>query len=185
MSRRLRLRSLTRLLRNRDGATAIEFALIAPVMILLYFGLVEFSQGFMAQRRASHAASVVSDLVAQSERTNRAGINAIYAVGGLIMRPFPAAELSIRTTSISVDARGVATIEWSHGNGKALSPLQRGSRVTDLPPDVVEKEQTVIMGETQYIYRSPFAAVLPKPVTLSRRYFLRPRTVDRVVCTDC
>src|SRR5690606_13961191 len=89
MSRRLRLRSLARLLRNRDGATAIEVALIAPVMILLYFGLVEFSQGFMAQRRASHAASVVSDLVAQSERTNRAGIDAIYAVGGLIMRPFP------------------------------------------------------------------------------------------------
>jgi len=128
MNRRLRLRPLRRLPANRDGATAIEFALIAPVMILLYFGLLEFSQGFMAQRRASHAASVVSDLVAQSERTNRAGIDAIYAVGGLIMRPFPAAELSIRTTSISVDARGVATIEWSHGNGKALSPLQRRSR---------------------------------------------------------
>ena len=182
MSQRLHLRPLPRLPGNREGATAIEFALIAPVMILLYFGLVEFSQGFMAQRRASHAASVVSDLVAQSERINRAGINAIYDVGNLIMRPFPAAELSIRTSSISVDANGVATVEWSHGNGKALSPLQR---VADLPPDVVEKEQTVIMGETQYIYRSPFAAVLPKPITLSRRYFLRPRTVDRVVCTDC
>lgn len=182
MSQRLHLRPLRRLPGNREGATAIEFALIAPVMILLYFGLVEFSQGFMAQRRASHAASVVSDLVAQSERINRAGINAIYDVGNLIMHPFPAAELSIRTSSISVDANGVATVEWSHGNGKALPPLQR---VADLPPDVVEKEQTVIMGETQYIYRSPFAAVLPKPITLSRRYFLRPRTVDRVVCTDC
>src|SRR5690606_3194987 len=121
MNRRLRLRPARRLPGDRDGATAIEIALIAPVMILLYFGLVEFSQSFMAQRRASHAASVVSDLVAQSERINRAGIDAIYAVGGLIMRPFPAAELSIRTTSISVDARGVATIEWSHGNGKARS----------------------------------------------------------------
>ena len=185
MSRRLHFRAMRRLPGNRDGATAVEFALIAPVMILLYFGLVEFSQGFMAQRRASHAASVVSDLIAQSERTNRAGINAIYAVGGLIMRPFPVADLSIRTTSIAIDARGVATVEWSHGNGKSLAPLQKGNLVTDLPPDVAEREQTVIMGETQYIYRSPFAAVLPRPVTLSRRYFLRPRTVDRVVCSDC
>ena len=185
MSRRPRFRPLRRLPRDQGGATAIEFALIAPVMILLYFGLVEFSQGFMAQRRASHAASVVSDLIAQGERTNRAGLNAVFAVGGLIMRPFPASELSVRASSIAIDANGKATVEWSHGNGKALSPLGRGKPVADLPPDVAEKEQTVIMGETQYVYKSPFAAVLPQPITLSRRYFLRPRTVDRVVCTDC
>ncbi len=185
MSRRPRFTPLRRLPRDQGGATAIEFALIAPIMILLYFGLVEFSQGFMAQRRASHAASVVSDLIAQSEQTSRAGIDAVFAVGGLIMRPFPASELSVRASSIAVDANGKATVEWSHGNGKALAPLQRDDPITDLPSDVVEKEQTIIMGETEYVYQSPFAAVLPKPVTLSRRYFLRPRTVDRVVCTDC
>ena len=54
MSRRLR--SLRRLPDNRDGATAIEFALIAPVMILLYLGLVEFSQGMFAAD-SSHTAT--------------------------------------------------------------------------------------------------------------------------------
>lgn len=183
---------LGRLLRDRRGVSAVEFALIAPVMIVIYFGLIEFCQGYMAERRAGHAASIVADLVAQSGGTSRLDLDRTFAIGDTIMRPFTAAPLSIRVSSVIVDARGVATIQWSRakasqapGQGDALPARAPGSILADLPPGLIENGQTLILGETQYGYQSAFAQALPDGVTFKRSYYLRPRTADRILCPDC
>ena len=174
-----------RLLRDQRGVSAIEFALIAPIMILIYFGLVEFSQGFMAERRSSHAASIVADLVAQSSQTSKKDLDSIFQVGDVVMKPFAASGLSIIVSSVTVDSRGVATVEWSHANGRNLPPRAPRSRVADLPPDLITAGETVILGETEYRYTSAAAQVLPDGAVFERRYFLLPRSTERVACTDC
>lgn len=40
---------------NREGASAIEFALIAPLMILFTFGLVELGRMMLVKQTATHA----------------------------------------------------------------------------------------------------------------------------------
>lgn len=174
-----------RLLRDRRGVSAVEFALIAPVMILIYFGLVEFCQGYMAERRSGHAASMVADLVAQSGGTSRLDLDRTFVIGDTIMRPFSAAPLSIRVSSVTVDARGVATVEWSRANNRNLPRRDPRSLVPDLPPGLIEAGQTLILGETEYGYRSVFGQVIPNGVTFRRSYYLRPRTTDRITCPDC
>ena len=61
---------LKHLIKDRRGAAAVEFAFIAPVMILMYYGLAELTQAMMADRRASHVASAIGDLVAQDTAIN-------------------------------------------------------------------------------------------------------------------
>lgn len=193
MRRAANIRPLRRLLQDRRGISAVEFALIAPVMITIYFGLIVFSQGYMAERRASHVASMVADLVAQSGGTNIEDLNGVFAIGDMIMRPFSAEPLSIRVSSVTVDARGVATVEWSRAKSakdakgadilKAHNP---GDPITDLPPDLITDGQTVILGETNYGYRLFIpGVVLPENIAFKRNYYLRPRTTERIVCTDC
>ena len=192
MRRAVKVGLLKRLLRDRRGVSAIEFALIAPVMITIYFGLIEFSQGYMAERRASHVASMVADLVAQSGGTNISDLESTFQIGDMIMRPFSAETLSIRVSSVTVDARGVATVEWSHAKSakdadgadilKAHNP---GDPITDLPPDLITDGQTVILGETNYGYASAFGQMIPGGIAFQRNYYLRPRTTDRIACTDC
>ena len=58
-----RLRNRLRLPRNEDGSVAVEFAFIAPVLIIMYFGLFQISMVIMEDRRVSHSASVLGDLV--------------------------------------------------------------------------------------------------------------------------
>jgi Flp pilus assembly protein TadG len=192
MRRAANIRPLRRLLRDRRGVSAVEFALIAPVMITIYFGLIEFSQGYMAERRASHVASMVADLVAQSGGTNIEDLNGVFAIGDMIMRPFSAETLSIRVSSVTVDARGVATVEWSRAKSAkdakgadTLPARGRGSPVADLPPDLITDGQTVILGETNYGYASAFGQMIPGGIAFQRNYYLRPRTTDRIACTDC
>ena len=192
MRRAVKVGLLKRLLRDRRGVSAIEFALIAPVMITIYFGLIEFSQGYMAERRASHVASMVADLVAQSGGTNIKDLESTFLIGDMIMRPFSSETLSIRVSSVTVDARGVATVEWSRAKsakdakGADILPARgRGSPVADLPPDLITDGQTVILGETNYGYVSAFGQMIPGGIAFQRNYYLRPRTTDRIACTDC
>ncbi len=105
---------LRRLLRDRRGVSAVEFALIAPVMLIIYFGLVEFSQGYMAERRASHAASMVADLVAQSGGTNIRDLESTFQIGDMIMRPFSSTPLSSASR-----ASPWMRAAWPRSNGAA------------------------------------------------------------------
>ena len=47
----------------RDGVSAVEFALIAPVILFLYLATAEASQAFMAHRRVAQVATVLGDLI--------------------------------------------------------------------------------------------------------------------------
>ncbi len=42
--------------RDQRGVSAVEFAFIAPVLILFYFGLAEYTQALMAQRKTINTA---------------------------------------------------------------------------------------------------------------------------------
>ena len=75
---------LRRLRRDRRGVSAVEFALIAPVMMLMYFGMTELSQSMMAQRKADHIASSIGDLVAQSKSIDDTTMGDLFKIGNTI-----------------------------------------------------------------------------------------------------
>lgn len=177
---------IARLIADRRGVSAVEFALLAPLIILLYLGLTEFCQAFMAQRRVGHTAAMVADLVAQSGKTSKEDLQSVSAIGQMLMNPFPAAPLTTRISSVTVDDKGRAWVDWSYtSNDKVLKPLSKTDPVPDLPPDLAGDQESLIIGETSYEYRSAFKDFLPTLTTFGRKYYLRPRTVNQVICTDC
>ena len=54
-----------RLTRDDRGVAAVEFALILPLMLTLYLGCAELSQGLIATRKSTNVAIALSDLVAE------------------------------------------------------------------------------------------------------------------------
>ena len=178
----MRKRSLIRRLTGDErGVSAIEFAMLAPVLILFYMGMTEFCQGFMAQKRMGHVSAMVADLIAQEETVTPATVDDIFDIGGLIMKPFPTATLNQRVSSVS-RASGSATVDWSRGDGMTAHSV--GSTMT-LPADLVEDGESVIVAEVTYHYDSPADYFLPDGITFRHVYFLLPRHVDRIPCTDC
>ena len=111
------IRLLARFGADRRGGAALEFALIAPVMVTLYFGAVEFSQAFLAQRKADHVASAVGDLVARARTVSTGDLSDYFTIGSQIMAPFPSGGLGIRVTSLTEGASGAPTVSWSRGYG--------------------------------------------------------------------
>lgn len=166
---------------DERGVSAIEFAMLAPVLILFYMGMTEFCQGFMAQKRMGHVSAMVADLIAQEETVTPATVDDIFDIGGLIMKPFPTATLHQRVSSVS-RASGSATVDWSRGDG--MTPRAVGSTMT-LPTDLVEDGESVIVAEVTYDYDSAADYLMPGLTRFSHTYYLRPRTVDKTTCPAC
>jgi Flp pilus assembly protein TadG len=170
------------LARDTRGVAAVEFAMIVPLLLLLYFGVVELTQGLMTQQRADHVASSISDLVAQSSSITAAEVGDIFTVGDTVMYPYPTASLKMRVSSLTADSNGKVTVAWSQANG--MTALTKGSSVT-VPANVISAGGSAIMGESQYTYASAFSQVMPTPVVFHQTYYQQPRISTSVTCADC
>ena len=171
----------SRLAGDERGVSAVEFAMLAPVLIAFYFGLAEFCQGYMAQKRMGHVSAMVADLVAQEEEVATAGLDDIFDIGGLIMKPFSTLALQQRVSSVTLTG-GVARVDWSRGDGMTARSVN--STIT-LPADLISDGESVIVSEATYDYDSPADYLMPTVTRFSHIYYLRPRTVERITCSNC
>jgi len=177
---------LRRLIRDERGLSAVEFALILPIMVLLYLGLVEIMMSVMAERRAGHAASAVGDLVAQSSGTaQNTEVNQILYVGVASMRPFPVTDLSMRVTSVQADVNAIPKVIWSKAQGPALSKLSNGTTVAGFPANLLLAGDSVVMAEVKYSYANPLMKVIPRTLVFQDVFYLRPRRAAVITCPDC
>ena len=167
--------------RDRRGVAAVEFALIAPVMILLYFGLAELCQALIAERKANHVASAVGDVVAQFQTVTPGNLDDVFNIGNVVMSPLPTTTLQMRVTSITANASGVAKIDWSYGRG--LSALTKGA--TYVLPMTLSAGDSIVMSESKYQFTSPVQYVVRNALNYNEVYYLRPRRSDQVTCATC
>ena len=160
-----------RLAGNRDGVSAVEFALIAPVMVLLYLGMVEISLALSVDRKVTNAASAIADLVAQDDVITDDEMVDILNASGAIIAPFDVANFSVRISSVSMDLTGDVEVDWSDARGTlARAP---GSQPT-LPAGVLTNGRSIIWVEVAYAYQAPFREVTGD-FNIEEEFFLRPR----------
>jgi Flp pilus assembly protein TadG len=175
---------MNRFREDQRGAAAIEFAIIAPMMILLYCGFAQASLGMMATRRAGHAASIVADLVAQGPSIAKSDMTDIFNVGDAIVQPFPVTPLQIVVSSVTADANVSPVVSWSLANrATARKPK---AKVTAFPPGLLAATgDSMIMAEVTYSYALPLPNFLPNTASLKQTFYLKPRRSASVTCSDC
>ena len=175
--------ALKRIRSDERGVAAVEFALIAPIMILIYCGLAELTIAMMAERRAAHSASVVADLVAQQANgVAIADLDDIFKIANSIMYPFPTGPLKMRITSV-VTVGTTPTMSWSRAYG-GLTKMAAGT-VAGFPPNLLAAGDSVIQADVQYTFTSPLKYVMHNDVTFSDTYYLKPRSGTAVACSNC
>lgn len=151
---------------------AIEFALLAPVFVMLYLGLAELTMALMAERRVAHAASVMGDLVAQTPSIKESEVTDVFSVGGSILSPFSATPLNIRITGVTADTNGTPKVVWCKSRG--LTALTANTTVT-IPNNLLAAGDSVVEADVQYAYASPLRIFFPTALTFSSTFYLKPR----------
>lgn len=164
---------IKRIIENKDGVAAIEFAFVAPVMIALYIGLAEVSLLISADRNVSHAASVTGDLATQEESLNQSEVedifNATLAVLGTNYTN--SQRVSIDMISFEVDAGG-NTQEVGYaklGTGFSTKFDSAGTSTT-----LLNQTSGLIVTRIKYEYHSPSRTYVKTP-NLTETFMLKPR----------
>jgi Flp pilus assembly protein TadG len=198
-----RLRNRTRLwiwarirASNQDGIAAVEFAMLLPIMITLFFGVVETSLALLCRADVSKMASTAADLISQANTLSSADVGNAYAAAGILLYPYYDSSVSgsvkptVRLTSVVDDGSGAANkdhltgkVAWSctqTGSG-TLTPASRtvGSTVTFTQP-IMTDGGSVIIAEIAYNYASPTTKVIAGPINFTNNFYTKPRRVAQI-----
>ena len=116
---------------DRRGVSALEFAFVAPILIMLYLGLAELTLGMMASRRTAHLAATIGDLAAQSENLTNANITDLWAIATSMMQPFDTGtNLKMRLTSVTMGSDNKAKVNWSQSQN--MTPYTAGAVISTI-----------------------------------------------------
>jgi Flp pilus assembly protein TadG len=173
---------LRNVFKDRLASAAIDFAMIFPIMIVMFLGIYEVANAIIVYMKVIDAADTISDLTAQYRSVASSDLTNIYTAGQMIMEPSPGSGLSTSIASVTFNAStGNPSVTWqvSRGsNAPAMSDAASAATGLGSPGD------TVIEAEATYTYTSLFQFVLPYGITMTSRVFARPRYVTSITCTS-
>ena len=166
---------------DRRGLAAVEFALIVPLMITMYFGALELTDALTVDRRVTLATQTVADLVAQSAVITDDDMSDIFSATAAVMAPFSAANLQMRITSVVADSDNNTKVAWSDGYNMAAR--NKNSTIA-LPAGLTSGGDSVIYAEVKFTYTSLLGKYFTTPFTFTDEAYLRPRRSLQVARTD-
>ncbi len=159
---------------HTTGAVAIEFAMIFPIMITIYFGVVEMSNALAANRKVTMLTSTVGDLVAQFSSVGPTKMTGLYAGAEEIMRPFDidgTDQLKITVYSVSA----IPANNWSYTPDGACV-----GGAPNVPANLLASGGSVIVSHVCYRHDSILHKFFATDPTFTETFFLRPRQVDDI-----
>lgn len=158
--------------RDRRGIAATEFAVVVPMMLVMFFGTVEMSSGVAVDRKVTLIAKTLSDLASQSTSVSDTDLTKFFAAGKLIISPYPATPVLATISQLYVNPTTLkASVQWSKGS----APRGAGTFVS-IPAALAIGGTYLIYSEASYLYVPAVGYVMGKPgVNLSDVSYTRPR----------
>lgn len=186
--------SAGKFLADNKALAATEFAVIVPVMLVMFFGTVELSSAVAVDRKVTLIARTLSDLTSQSSGTlTDTNLQNTFTASMSIITPYDNTLVNATIAQIYIDANSVAKIQWSKSAviasgatqatlATAPPALTANTTVTSMIPSTLLLPSTyLIFSQVSYIYTAPVKYVLKSGVTLSDVSYTRPRQVTCVV----
>lgn len=175
---------LQKLTVNAQGVAALEFAMIAPLMFMLFVGSVEFSQAITVDRRVTQSASVIADLIARapSEGVAAAQVDRDMSIVSQLIAPYDANALTVEVVSVKAQAApgnpGALNyvVDWSRDN-RGGTPYARNSPAPfGMPQGLLVAGESTIVGRAFYNYTPLiFSYFIREAFTMEEIFYLKPR----------
>lgn len=181
-------KTLKRLLHDRQGVGGVEFAIIAPMLIVLYLMAFELTMGLSVAKKTSLASSTIADLVARQDKVDKTFLASMSDVSGAIFVPYASKNLLIKISAIKIDSTKAAKIAWSWST-TGVAPYAVGT-TAPVPADMLVADTFLIRSELSVshelmMYLPGFSGTQTKSLTIAREFYFRQRLGTEVVCQGC
>ena len=178
-------------LRDKKGIAAVEFALIVPILLLLFIGTLEISLAVAVDRKVSRISSSVADLVAQDSDYTLDSLDKLTDIATRIMVPYQDT-VKISVVGVEIDENGVAKVGWSFARNGGEKPAQ-GS-IYPIPEPIRIADTHLVSTKVSTDHAPAFSFLSfngsnlkfdDAAIELSEQMYLRPRKSGAVNCADC
>jgi Flp pilus assembly protein TadG len=163
--------------RDHRGVSAVEFAVILPIMLTLYLGGSEITQAITIKRKTTLVTRAIGDLVAQDVNITNAEMTQVMSATTSVMAPYSTSTLKIKVSSITIDANGIAKVTWSDAFQDTARPV---NQTVTLPTGLNIANTTLIWAEASYTYTPPIGYAITGSITMTDKLYLRPRLVNAI-----
>ena len=161
----------------------MEAAIVFPVLIILFFGVSELSEGFIASRRVVAAAFTAADMVARLQTVSSSKLTALKSMIDETIKPLPVASVGLVVTSVVADQNNVTTVAWSDALGPGVTAYAPGSSIT-LPAGLTSPNSSVIYSQVTYTFQSTLSTFIVGGVPLQAQAYQQPRFTLQVAWED-
>jgi Flp pilus assembly protein TadG len=177
-------RCAVRLSKDCRGVAATEFVMIVPLMLVMFFGVVEFSSGVAVDRKVTLVARTLSDLTSQSVSVTDTDLKNFFAASSAILSPYPATPTQSTITELYVDPTTLkAKVQWSRastidaaGNVVLATSTHKSKDIVTIPAGLQIGGTYLIWSEVSYTYTPAVGYLMAKTgITLSDLTYTRPR----------
>ncbi len=158
--------------RDERGISAVEFALLLPLMVTLYLGTVEVSQGVGIDRKVTVTARTVADLASQVKTITNAEMASLLSASAAVIAPYDKNQLKVTVSQVQIDANGTAKVKWSDTLGGTARAVDS---IVTLPSALNIANTHLIWGEVAYTYKPTIGYVVSGTLNLSDQIFMAPR----------
>jgi Flp pilus assembly protein TadG len=172
---------------DRQGVGAIEFAIVFPILVMLYVGAFEITVGLSVSSRATRSAAAVADLVTQQQSVTKSWLSDTPYIAAAMFTPMNTNGMTMKVTGITIDAAANPTVKWSWAQDNTR-PYAANAAVT-VPTDLKKASTFLVRTELTVPYQlflfAPYLLPNNSTITISRTYYYRQRQGDSVTCSDC
>ncbi|MFT3972254.1 MAG: TadE/TadG family type IV pilus assembly protein [Amaricoccus sp.] len=184
--------SLPRLLRDERGVSALEFALILPLLVLLSVGTIDVSRLVLITQKVQSAAFTLADLTARISTAKSTTLGNEFLAINQVMKPFDFdgegnAIISIVSSPTAANTPLVALQCKGSGGYAATSSIGVVSHTATLPSGFdIGKGETVVAAEVYFDFEPLFGIGLLSSRVIRRAAFFKPRLgeLDSLTCAS-
>ncbi len=161
------------------AVSAVEFAILMPLMLTLFIAGNEMSQAMTIYRKISHTGATLGDLVSQVSAISTADMTNILAAANAVMSPYDASGAKLVVSAVNYTTASGYKVAWSKASNDTAWTAGATPPIT-IPSGLVSNGQQIVVAQAQYVYVSTFSTFMKDiwgagSITLKDVTYLRPR----------
>ncbi len=172
----------SRVARHEGGLAVVEFAIMLPVLMTLFYGCIETTRFILVTQKAEKLAHTVADVTAQSATVTTANLDRLMEATNDIMQPFPFHDDGVVLISSLYRTQGstsVPRVNWRYGGGGDLVATSAFGAVGSTPVMpagfTFEERENVIVAEVFFRWRPLISNDFFGTQIIYRQAYYKPR----------
>ena len=174
-----------RLLGCTRGIAALEFAMVLPIMVLMYLGSTELTFGVSVDRKLTLVSRTLADLTSRTPALNSTLMANIFDASRAVMAPYKSDDVKMVVSSVAVADTGTkkpdgspilqGKVCWSQAHGTGATAYAKDT-VVPLPDGFNTAKTSFIQAEVEMSYRAMFSGAIFKTIMSSDAITLSEKT---------